>query len=59
MGAYDSIGTGNRPPSPRQLKAGAKMKTEVHAILDTVGRLLLCGVNSVSQALIIPAHTGI
>ncbi|KIK63451.1 polyketide synthase [Collybiopsis luxurians FD-317 M1] len=48
MGAHDSIGTGNRPPSPRQLKAGAKMKTEVHAILDTIGRLLLCGVNSIN-----------
>lgn len=47
MGAHDSIGTGQRPPSARQLKAGAKMVTEIHAILDTVGRLLLLGLNSV------------
>ncbi|KIJ24979.1 hypothetical protein M422DRAFT_216980 [Sphaerobolus stellatus SS14] len=47
MGAHDSIGTGYRPPSSKHLKAGTSAKTEVHAILDTVGRLLLFGVNSI------------
>lgn len=47
MGAHDSLGTGYRPPSSKHIKPGASVKTEVHAILDTVGHLLLCGVNSV------------
>ncbi|KAF8837242.1 polyketide synthase [Paxillus ammoniavirescens] len=47
MGAHDSVGTGYRPPSSKHLKTSASVKTEVHAMLDTVGRLLLFGVNSI------------
>jgi hypothetical protein len=50
MGAHDSVGTGYRPPSSKHLKTSAGVKTEVHAMLDTVGRLLLFGVNTVRSS---------
>ncbi|KAH7886699.1 hypothetical protein F5I97DRAFT_2059038 [Phlebopus sp. FC_14] len=52
MGAHDSVGTGYRPPSSKHLKTGASLKTETHAFLDTVGRLLLFGVNSIDFSLL-------
>ncbi|GJJ08178.1 Type I Iterative PKS [Clathrus columnatus] len=52
MGAHDSVGTGYRPPSSKHLKGGASARTEVHAFLDTIGRLLLFGVNSIDFSLL-------
>ena len=47
MGAYDALAGSQRPPSARQLKAGVKATTESHVLLEVLGRLLACGVNSV------------
>ncbi|GJJ08186.1 Type I Iterative PKS [Clathrus columnatus] len=52
MGAHDSVGTGYRPPSSKHLKGGASARTEVHAFLDTIGRLLLFGVNFIDFSLL-------
>ncbi|KAH9940662.1 polyketide synthase [Amylocystis lapponica] len=48
MGAFDSLPGSVRPPSARQLRAGVKPTTETHALLQTLGRLLVCGVNSIN-----------
>lgn len=50
MGAFDSLAGSQRPPSARHLKPGAKPPTEVHTLLQALGRLLVCGINSVSTS---------
>lgn len=50
MGAFDSVAGSMRPPSARHLKPGAKALTEVHTLLQAIGRLLVCGINSVRSS---------
>ncbi|CCM00451.1 uncharacterized protein FIBRA_02483 [Fibroporia radiculosa] len=52
MGAHDSMGTGSRPPSLRHTKVSTGAKTELHTLLDTIGRLLLCGINSIDFSML-------
>nr|ART89046.1 polyene polyketide synthase 1 [Agaricomycetes sp.] len=52
MGAFDSLAGSQRPPSARHLKPGVKPSTEVHTLLQTLGRLLVCGINSINFTLL-------
>ncbi|KZT03147.1 FabD/lysophospholipase-like protein [Laetiporus sulphureus 93-53] len=47
-GAFDSLATATRPPSARHLIPGAKRHRETEAFLQTIGQLLLYGVNSIN-----------
>jgi hypothetical protein len=47
MGAFDSFAGSMRPPSAHHLKPGVRRPTEVHTLLQVIGRLLTCGINSV------------
>ena len=57
MGAHDVLAASQRPPSAHQLKAGVTVNTESHVLLEVLGRLLTCGVNSVwnlNPSLLVP-----
>jgi fatty acid synthase len=51
MGAFDSL-AGSMRPSTRQLKTSATPPTEVHSLLQVIGKLLACGINSVLMLLV-------
>ncbi|KDQ50123.1 hypothetical protein JAAARDRAFT_711195 [Jaapia argillacea MUCL 33604] len=50
LGASEVVAGSKRPPSARHLKPGVKPPTEVHTLLESLGQLLLTGVNSVNFA---------
>jgi len=49
MGAFDAIECSMRPPSARRLNPGTQQPSEVHTLLQAIGRLLMCSTNSVSN----------
>ncbi|KAF7792169.1 hypothetical protein EIP86_003199 [Pleurotus ostreatoroseus] len=48
MGVLDSLPTSSRPPSARQLKAGARLISEHETLLRALGQLVLYGINSIN-----------
>ncbi|KAF8157648.1 hypothetical protein K438DRAFT_1777141 [Mycena galopus ATCC 62051] len=52
MGAHDSLPASMRPPTARQLRSGVKPSTEVDVLLETLGNLLLGGINSINFAVL-------
>ncbi|KAG7085922.1 Type I Iterative PKS [Marasmius oreades] len=52
MGAVESVPGSKRPPSARHIKPGSRPPTELDTLYDSLGNLLVCGVNSVNFALL-------
>ncbi|KAF9261006.1 polyketide synthase [Marasmius fiardii PR-910] len=52
MGAVESVPGSKRPPSARHIKAGTRPPTELDTLYDSLGKLLVAGVNSVNFALL-------
>ncbi|KDQ58084.1 hypothetical protein JAAARDRAFT_57854 [Jaapia argillacea MUCL 33604] len=50
LGASEVVAGSKRPPSARHLKPGVKPPTEVNTLLESLGQLLLCGVNAINFA---------
>ncbi|KAL4254858.1 hypothetical protein ABKN59_004677 [Abortiporus biennis] len=50
LGASEVVAGSKRPPSARHLKPGAKPPTEVHTLLESLGQLVLSGINSLNFA---------
>ncbi|KAK7047807.1 hypothetical protein VNI00_006135 [Paramarasmius palmivorus] len=52
MGAHESVAGSKRPPSARHLKPGVRPPTELDTLYESIGQLLVSGVNSVNFALL-------
>ncbi|KAI3601476.1 polyketide synthase [Moniliophthora roreri] len=52
MGAFESVAGSKRPPSARHLSPGVRATTELDTLYESLGQLLVCGVNSINFALL-------